>query len=361
MRLIFDRSEGMVRCGFVRDNRIEGLSFDPVAAPSLVGSIHQARVDRIMPQADAAYVLIEDGRACWLAAKEIRPRPAKGKNIGETLSPGKRLTIQIKADPPPDKDPRATMEIAFAGRFLIRLADGSGKVMLSSRINRKSLSEDFQALIEDLRATGGDYILRQSAARARVDDVLHEANALQSPAPIPGFVRTCLTDVDTIEEIAIADPSLYQQIESWAAWEVPGLLPVIMQKDICAELDEAQAEATTATVPLPGGGRLHIETTRALTAIDIDSGDRQSPQDANMAAAREIPRQIRLRNLSGQILIDAIDMRNKAAIRRVTDTLTKHLKGDPARTDVLGVSHLGLIEMTRERRLRPLSEMIPNR
>ena len=127
---------------------------------------------------------------------------------------------------------------------------------------------------------------------------------------------------------------------------------VITEADVDALLDSL----ATAEVPLLGGGRLLVESTAALTAIDIDSGP-ATPVNANRAAVEEIARQVRLRNLAGQILVDPIPSGGKGGARVFLEALRHVFADDPTPTTVHGLTHLGLVEITRERRAAPLAEL----
>jgi hypothetical protein len=127
--------------------------------------------------------------------------------------------------------------------------------------------------------------------------------------------------------------------------------------DAFALYDTAErfAEALERRVPLRGGGALIIETTAAVTVIDIDSGPGK-PMEANLAAMPEIARQIRLRGLAGHIVIDVIPQRDKRAVRQMADDLRLAVAGDPTPTQVVGVTPGGLIELRRDRRRASLAE-----
>ncbi|EME69702.1 ribonuclease G and E [Paramagnetospirillum caucaseum] len=115
------------------------------------------------------------------------------------------------------------------------------------------------------------------------------------------------------------------------------------------EVDEALAAALDPVVPLPGGGRLVIEPTAALTAMDVDSGGTR-PAEANAAAVAEIARQLRLRNVGGQVVVDFVSGRDRKPLFRLAEALKQAVAADPVPTHVFGVSPLGLVELTRERR-----------
>ena len=126
------------------------------------------------------------------------------------------------------------------------------------------------------------------------------------------------------------------------------------------EVDEVLAAALDPVVPLPGGGRLVIEQTAALTAIDVDSAGRR-PAEANMAAVAEIARQLRLRSIGGQAVVDFVSGRDRKPLYRLAEALRQAVAADPVPTHVFGVSPLGLVELTRERHGASLAELLCRR
>jgi ribonuclease G len=160
--------------------------------------------------------------------------------------------------------------------------------------------------------------------------------------PAPGPVPACLYRSDPLERLRAAFPD------------------AAVVKDAHAELDEALAEALDPVVPLPGGGRLVIETTAALTAMDVDSGTGR-PAEANHVAVAEIARQLRLRSIGGQVVADFVSGRDRRPLYRLAEALKAAVAPDPVPTHVFGVTPLGLVELTRERRAPALAEILCRR
>lgn len=133
--------------------------------------------------------------------------------------------------------------------------------------------------------------------------------------------------------------------------------PVVEGHD---EVDEVLEAVLSPVAALPGGGRLVIEATAALAAIDVDSGPMR-PADANRAAVAEIARQLRLRNIGGQVVVDFVSGRDRKPLHRLADELKAAVAADPVPTHVFGVSPLGLVELTRERRGPSLAELLCRR
>lgn len=149
-------------------------------------------------------------------------------------------------------------------------------------------------------------------------------------------------------------PSVIQRAQA----DFGGKLTLEKLKKPMPELDDLMDALSTPRVALPGGAELVIEPTEALIAIDINAGESANPAAVNLLAVREAARQIRLRNLSGLIVIDALKMKNRADISKVLNALKHAAEADPAGVHVFGMTKLGLIEITRTRRGPSLSELM---
>jgi len=137
------------------------------------------------------------------------------------------------------------------------------------------------------------------------------------------------------------------------------LLKPLSKEPVHPALDEIIDELQESAVALPGGGNLVIEPTEALVAIDVNGGEAANPLAVNLQAVREIARRIRLRNMAGIIVIDALKMKNRTDKAKVLNALDKAVANDPAGVQVFGLTKLGLIELTRSRRgpsLRAIAE-----
>ncbi len=165
-----------------------------------------------------------------------------------------------------------------------------------------------------------------------------------------------------INSILFANREDHQQCKEWLETDEPSGLPLLKplsKEPVHPALDEIIDELQESAVALPGGGNLVIEPTEALVAIDVNGGEAANPLAVNLQAVREIARRIRLRNMAGIIVIDALKMKNRTDKAKVLNALDKAVANDPAGVQVFGLTKLGLIELTRSRRgpsLRAIAE-----
>lgn len=164
--------------------------------------------------------------------------------------------------------------------------------------------------------------------------------------------------------IRIGDGPLLSTLRDWCGHHAPDLLPRLgghtdtQRLFDLRDLDTAITDLLDVRVPLPLGGSLVIERTEALTVVDVNAGERGNPLDANLDAAAEIARQLRLRNVGGIVVVDFVNMRSRGDAERVLAALSQAVESDPVQTQVYGMSKLGLVELTRARRGTPLAALL---
>jgi Rne/Rng family ribonuclease len=344
----------------VEDGRLCAIEIDRLDRPTEVGSVHRAMPDHHRPGL-GYFLKLADGSRALLGTRAIgRPEPV----------PSGPLTVQIKNDAVGDKAAQASTDVSLPGRFVIALPSSDGV-----RFSRRFPEAGRSALARLLLELSGGWIVRTAAATADPALVVHEARALLEGwsslvqgdtasllLPAPSAPQRLLTETpDPIDRIEIEDgaPALL----AWAKKYAPDLAdrihpyrdttPLFAVRD----LDGAIDALTDPAVQLSGGGRLIIESVTALTAIDVD-GSTRSPLDTNLAAADEIARQLRLRHIGGLIVVDFISMRSPRDRGMVERALQTALARDPVETQMLPMSKFGLVELARERRGRPVAELL---
>ena len=337
---------------------------------SEAASIHLGRVRRLVPALGAMLVDIGGDRPAFLPRSEVLPR-------GRRLDEGERVVVQIRREAQGGKAARVTTGVALHGR-LVELRVGrpgilGGETLSPAERDRLRATLTDPALpgegavglrliepapVEALVAEAADLLRRwrnigdrapRLAPPARLDPSRSFAAALAGAlGAAPGRILT--DDPAIIPELRAAFPDAVMQHKAAADWPV----------ELAAVFDQA----LSGSVALDGGGSIHIETTRAAVLIDVDTGtpDSGSPERTglavNLAAANAIARQIRLRNLGGGIVIDFVGAEHRGLRERVRDALAQALASDPARTQILGWTRLGHLELVRPRRGRPLAEAL---
>lgn len=371
---------GAMRVFVLDDGDPIDLFIDSPTRPSLEGAIIRGRVERVLKTRDAVVVGWGNGAQGVLAASEIRPSPPGGKGAGKALRSGQDVVVQVKADAQGDasgdKLATLTMDISLSGRLLIHLPLGKG-VKASRRVELDAKAS--QSLRDRLgaRLAAGGWILRGRGAapavelEALVAEGEHlaarfaTAKAISGAGvllPAPDAAARALAEyaVGVYGPAILVDGAAARAaVDAWTAAHGPELAPLVSNAPTglyaSRDLDAALAALRGPLVPLNGGGSLMIETTAALTVVDVNGGEGRDPLSVNLAAADAVGRQLRLRNVGGMVVVDFIRLRRPDDRDRVRDRLNAAVADDPARVDVLGFSRMGLMELIRPRRGLPLA------
>ena len=316
--------------------------------------------------------------------REISPRRAV-PNIQDILKKGQTLPVQVTKEPISTKGCRVTAQISLPGRFLVYMPYAS-KVGVSRKIeSREQRSKLREMVTKILPKDSGGVIVRTVAEGVTEEHFQREIDSLlalwrkinrkktfvrRAPALLQretSLTRGIIRDLFSakVDALHVDSRELYNEIEQYLSQIDPELIgrvhmyteatPLFDKFDIESEI----RELFKARVELPTGGSLIIQPTEALVSIDVNTGRYTGKKDpektilrTNIEAAREIARQIRLRDIGGIIVCDFIDMETRSNRDKVLQELRTHLGRDRARTKALAVSELGLVEMTRQR-VRP--------
>ena len=333
------------------------------------------RVKTLAKDLDAAFVDIGEGRDGLLSARDTAAK--RGTPIAGAVQEGQSVLVQVKREAEEEKGVKLSARPRLAGRGLVLLPFGQG-IEMPRRLSDPGTRQRLQAVAEGLHKDLGLAFLVRTGAGGMEDGVLlAEGKALAQrwraitqtvdgvrppevldPGDDPlttlvrahlnsGLKRICLDDGGLYREFAAVD-GLAQKIELH-----DGGSPLFEHCDVDGQIDGAVAPQ----VALPSGGRIFIEHTQALTAIDVDSGQHDGQGDparlareTNEQAAREIARQLRLREIGGRVVIDFIPMQGRGDVPALLKTLQTWLDDDPAPLRLGRMSEMGLVELTRRRR-----------
>ncbi len=316
--------------------------------------------------------------------REHSSRRRQAPNIADELKRGQTKLVQVIKEAIGTKGPRVTAQVSLAGRFLVYMPFAS-KVGVSRKIEAREQRARLREMVAKLvPPDSGGWIIRtvaddltEASCKREIDHLLgiwkkikrKEASG-RAPQLVQretsltrGIVRDLLSD--NVDLLLVDSKVLYSEVEQYLKQIDPELLPrVKMYHDETPLFDEYDIEAEIRNlfkqrVELPTGGYLIIQPTEALVSIDVNTGRYTGKRDpestilrTNLEAAREVARQIRLRDIGGIIVVDFIDMETRSNRDKVLQELRTHLGRDRARTRAFAVSELGLIEMTRQR-VRP--------
>ena len=358
--------------------RVEGA-----AEPSRFGRIVKARVVGVVPALQAAFLDVGQSRNAFLHVSDLLlpgESPDLDAPIQDRLKAGRDLLVQISRESASAKGDRLTCHLGIPGRLLV-LLPVFPKVAVSRRIDDPGERERLLAILEGLGEGRAGFVartaangaersrleaeaarlfetwraIRDSAECARPPAVVHEEPGLHlrllRDAPGDGFERMVLDDREAYEQalamLGQVDPVLASRVELHG-----GPRPLFETYGLEPELERA----LRPRVWLDSGGTIVIEPTEALVSIDVNTGKSVqgvSPEETvletNLEAAKEIARQIRLRDLGGIVVIDFVDMELPDHRQQLLDTMARALREDPARTKIVGLSEIGLLQLTRER------------
>ena len=375
------------------EERIVEIRLESDQGKSILGNIYTGQVENIASNIQAAFVQIEPGKRCYYPLAEAqRAVFSAGRKGKGPLRPGDELLVQVSRDAMKGKLPALTSNLNFTGRYLV-LTTGDKKFGLSSKLSQEDRHRLSGWLREEAERPDKEFgiIVRTNAADASKEEILKELEWLKSryhKAVVQGRNRTCfslvletepfyvaavrdaygrdldeiITDVPEIREMILGyleeiSPELKEKLRFYQ----DKLLPLYKLYRVETALDAIQKEK----VWLNSGGFLVIQQTEAFVSIDVNSGKytgkkkmEETFRKINLEAAAEISRQLRLRNLSGIILIDFINMENPDHRDELFHVLQKLLRKDPIKSRAIDITPLHILEMTRKKVRRPVIEDI---
>ncbi len=389
------------RVALVENGVLQEVYIERSCSRGIVGNIYKGKVVRVLPGMQAAFVDIGLERAAFIHASEIAPRSDKTTVSEQTEQPilelvheGQSLVVQVTKDPLGTKGARLTTHISLPARYLVFMPQNN-HVGISLRIEDEQERNRLRTLVEqcieqESRQKQGGFILRTAAEGIGKQEVradilfLHrlwssiEENIRENKAPEVIYedlslqLRTMRDLVNPdIEKIRIDSKETFNKVHKFVKKLVPqvngrveyypGERPIF---DLFGVEDEIN-KALSSKVQLKSGGHLVIDQTEAMTTIDVNTGAfvghrnlEETILKTNLEAAVAIARQLRLRNLGGIIIIDFIDMEDAEHQRQVQRAFDKALEKDHAKTNITGVSDLGLVEMTRKRTRESLENVL---
>ena len=377
--LVTDDGEEL-RVALVEDGRLAEIYIERPDRKSYLGDIYQGKVENVMNGIDAAFVDFGLEKNGFLYVDEVTTPDGekRARRIGDALKNGQQVLVQVTKDPMGHKGARLSTKISLAGRYLVYVPGGSG-VGVSRRL-RQAERERLRDICKELNPKNAGLIVRTIAEGHGLEDLRRDMRYLSrlwsrlkkkaETVKAPGLVHKevdisleVTRDLfnDTCESLIVDAPKRHKAIVSFLDKEAPELLPKVHlhtgEETLFSAygIEEQIAKALERRVPLPSGGNLVIDHAEALTVIDVNTGRftrgkglEDTITKTNLEAAREVVRQLRLRDIGGIIIIDAIDMAHAKNREMVLATLEAELETDRTKTYVVELSPLGLIEMTRQ-------------
>ena len=374
---------------FYENDHAAELSCLPAGGESILGNIYVGKVKNIAANISAAFIEIANGQLCYYALNDndapIFTTPKK-KN---TLVAGDELLVQVSREAVKTKAPTVTANLNFAGKYLV-LTSGKHHLGLSSKLSPED-KQRLRTIAEPFLGKDFGIIVRTNAAEASEDELRAELGELTEAyrhTVETGRNRACFSlgykepsayaarlrglRADSFNKIVTDRADIYRELNAYLTDRQPADLPKLYfyeetapSLDSVYGLSKAFEEAGKERVWLKSGGYLVIQPTEALTVVDINTGKytgKKKKDDTflkiNLEAARELARQLRLRNLSGIIVADFIDMDREEDKQTLMAVLASELKKDPVRTSLVDMTPLGLVEITRKKVQKTLAEQV---
>ena len=322
------------------------------------GAVHWCRVTRQEPRGGAGWGRIDD--------QVVRLDLAGGPTPGSLSD--RPVLVQVTVPARSGRAAEAATDVALPGRFLVHRPFGS-RIQAARRLS----DFDASAWADRLPRTGG-WLVRTRAAEAAPIVLMAEAQSLaelgaalraagprsddQAVAVLPGPtpVHRLIFDLIDPQQLAVGTADAARALTAWCTRRAPDLAAKVVVRPV--DLSETVAAALDPIVTLQGGGRLTIEPTTALVAVDVDLGSADHAQAANLQACHALAPEIRRRNLSGAIVMDLIGTpRRPADQQRLVDALMSGFRGDVAIVHPAGINALGLLSFSRQRRGPSLAEV----
>jgi ribonuclease G len=399
------------RVAIIEDDQLVELLVDRPDARRMVGDIYLGRVDAVLPGLQAAFVDIGTEKSAFLHSSDVvlpdddksaadddddadegeeaesegghRPRRKRAKEvpIQDAVKRGQDLIVQVSKEPISTKGPRVTADVSLAGRFLVYMPFAS-RVGVSRKIGERAERTRLRKMVEEiLPPDSGGVIVRTVSEDATPERFAAElqtlmanwkrikkkTNFVRAPAKVhseTNVTKSLIRDLfsEKVESVLVDSKQVFNEIAEYLKGVAPDLVDrVKLYEEEMPLFDTAKIEPEIRDLfkrrcDLPSGGYLIIEPTEALVSIDVNSGRYTGKKDpektilrTNVEAAREVARQLRLRDVGGIVVADFIDMETRSNRDKVLHELRTHLGRDRARTKAFAVSDLGLIEMTRQR------------
>ena len=366
--LLFEDGPGELRSAALADGHVFDVGHHRRSRPSQVGAVYLGRVRRIMNSLNVAFVDLGVGADGFLRASGVRWPSTGPKRLNRVLQEGEALLVQVIRDAVADKGPVVTSLVALAGRFVDYTPGNPGPhavPKLAAAAGKLATLLDKEEGVFLHRSWPDDVALAHDldALRQRWEAIQAVASQQKAPASIeaaPEQIAATLGTYrfDPLRRVLTDGRSLVRQAETWCARYAPTLADgVEYTTENFFETFGVNNDIETALSPrvsLADGGNLIFEEGAVLTAVDVNSGAGEATPgraalEHNLAAVPEIARQLRLRRCGGAIVVDFLKMGGRSERNLLIDAFRAQVAADPAGCHVLGLSGLGLLELTRRR------------
>src|SRR5690625_377556 len=414
-QIIIHASGKQTRIALLENGELAQLFIESEENQRTVGNIYLAKVHKVMSSISAAFIDMGTTKDALLhfsdAGDHLKEyvQMLNGKNAihqnvrnelkqtnfdkisnyekqrwaGKILRPGQQLLVQIVKEPIGSKGPRVSTDITVAGRFLVLIPMGE-YIAVSRKINNYKERRRLKSVVGSMVPEGFGVIIRTVAKgkdKQAIEDDMRNVlkkwerilKQLETATP-PALLYKDLDMTESLvrdlfakqyDRVLVDEPEMHKQIKSYVSQVAPQMIPNVelyKGREHIFDFMKVAKDVDSIFSPrvrMPSGGYLIFEQTEAMYVVDVNSGPyaaKEKQEDnslkTNLDAAREVAKQLRLRDIGGIIVVDFIDLRKGKNRKKIYDELKKEFKKDPAKTNVIGMSDFGLVQITRQR-IRP--------
>ena len=387
-KLIITKQNNHIISALFEDDKIAELSVEPVEEKKLLGNIYIGKVKNIVKNINAAFVEVEDGLLCYYPLDVNKEHIFLNPKNNNKIQEGDEILVQISREAMKTKAPSVTSNINLTGKYLVITAMNP-TIGVSGKIEDSAARKHLKELIEPYKGEHTGIIVRTNSLDAPDSAIIKEAmileeqmNNLMKRAPYlscfslvskaPSGYLMDIRDLRerNLKEIVTDDAELFDEIKQYLMIYQPMDLQKLRfyeQKTTGLKqlysIDTQMKKALGERVWLKSGGYLIIQQTEAMVVIDVNTGKSMGKRKSqehflkiNLEAAEEIAHQLRLRNLSGIIIVDFIDMEKEDSRHRLMKEFDMMLRKDRIKTSLIDMTKLNLIEITRKKVKKPLHE-----
>ncbi len=389
-KLIITRWKGGIITLLHSGKEVIQINIEPEQQGFVIGNVYVGKVNKIVKNINSAFVDIGKGQMGYLSLSNGMVHYADGRPWDGKLKQGDDVIVQVERDAVKSKAPVLTGNINLTGRYFV-LTTGKKQIGFSSKITDQAWKLKMKSYLEVIKGEDFGIIVRTNAYEAQEEELKNELQTLHTNlkkliedakfrtsysllySGAPSYLSGIRDSLKSSLEAVITDEvDIYEALNNYFIENQPEDASLLIKYEDpmlplykLYRIEKFMEEALGKRVWLKSGGYLVIEPTEALTVIDVNTGKytgkkalRDTIMKINLESAEEIGHQLRLRNLSGIIIIDFIDMELEEDRLNLVTRLTEILSKDPVKTTVVEITKLNLVEITRKKIRRPLHEQV---
>ena len=391
-QIIIDKGIFHTRVAVIENGQVVDFQMERAGSSSNVGKIYKGRVADVLPGMDAAFVDIGLEKNAYLSKMDMVREGRRGQKqdrLSDLIKSGEEILVEVVKDASGTKGAKVTMRLGLTGKYMVLMPDES-HVGISKQINNQEERDRLEAWLKTMAPIGHGLIVRTSARKGTQEALSAELQALKEKwialerykvlgkAPLcidagDAFIESVLMSEmkNSLDELICNNKQMYETIKDFLKLSHPEWIDKLQYyKDVVPIFDHYKVNSTlnkslSRQVEMSGGAYLIVDETEALTIIDVNSGQRtgkigldQTAFKVNQKAAEHVARLLKVRELSGIILVDFIDMVDAEKKNQLVGLMEKLTQKDRNRVTVHGLTKLGILEVTRKKSVDSVSRRL---